>query len=409
MTDLSDNYIVFGKPHIGEEEIAEVVDSLKKGWIGTGPKVAAFESAFKDYIGCEHAVALHSCTAGLFLANLALGIGQGDAVITTPLTFVATANAIAHTGAIPLFCDVERESGLLDPKAVQALLEEDCEVDDKDGRPVHKKTGRKVRALLPVHLWGQPCDMNAFRGLAEKYNLFLMEDAAHAIEATYENGASEKIGTTADISCFSFYATKNLCTGEGGMITTANPEWAGRIKTLSLHGLSKDAWSRFSDAGYQHYLASEPGYKFNMMDIQAALGIHQLARLEDMYKVREKQWHAYRQDLAGIDGLVLPPAKAAHGRHARHLFTVEITPELQVERDDFMMRMHEKGVGTGVHYLSLTDHPVYAEANGRPSPNATEIGRRSMSLPLAGALSEDGRKRVVETLMKVIREGRGRR
>lgn len=396
------SYIVFGKPDIGEAEIAEVVDSLRKGWPGTGPKVARFEQDFRAYVGAEHALAVHSCTAALFLAHLSLGIGLGDAVVTTPLTFVATANAIRHAGARPLFADVDAATGLLDPSAVERLLVHDCAIDPKDGRPIHKATGAKVRALLPVHLWGQPVDVPRFRVLCERFNLKLIEDAAHAIEAT---SAAGKVGVTADVTCFSFYSTKNLCTGEGGMLTTADAKVADRVRILAQHGLSRDAWKRFSDEGYRHYLALESGWKFNMMDIQAAMGIHQLKRIEAMQAERERQWRAYLADLEGLP-IGLPEAEARHGKHARHLFTLRIDGRTGISRDDFMAKLHALGVGAGIHYIAVTQHPAFEGAADVPVPNAERIGRETLSIPLGGALKEEQRRRVVAAVREVAGAGR---
>ncbi len=392
------SYIVFGKPDIREEEIAEVVDSLRKGWPGTGPKVARFEQDFRAYIGAEHAVALHSCTAALFLAHLALEIGPGDAVVTTPLTFVATGNSIRHAGARVLFADVDPSSGLLDPAAVERLLVEDCDIDAQDGRPVHRATGAKVRALLPVHLWGQAADVPRFRALCDRFRLHLIEDAAHAIETTTSAG---KVGVTGDVTCFSFYSTKNVCTGEGGMLVTADARVADRARILAQHGLSRDAWKRFSDEGYRHYLAMETGWKFNMMDIQAAMGIHQLKRVESMHAERERQWRAYLEDLAGLP-IGLPELNAQHGRHARHLFTLRIGARAGIRRDDFVTSLHRQGVGAGIHYLAVTDHPAFAGAANVPVPNAERIGRETVSIPLGGALNEEQRRRVVAAIRKAV-------
>lgn len=395
-------YIVFGKPDIGEPEIAEVVDSLRKGWPGTGPKVAQFEQDFRAYIGAEHAVAVHSCTAALFLAHLSLGIGPGDAVLTTPLTFVATANSIRHAGARPLFADVDPESGLLDPATVERVLVEDCDVDRHDGRPVHRPTRAKIRALLPVHLWGQPANVPRFRALCERFNLKLIEDAAHAIETTTPAG---KVGVTADVTCFSFYSTKNVCTGEGGMLTTSDPKIADRVRILAQHGLSRDAWKRFSDEGYRHYLALESGWKFNMMDIQAGMGIHQLRRIEAMHAERERQWRAYLAELGGLP-IGLPASEAPLGRHARHLFTLQVDEaRTGIARDDFMSQLHRRGVGAGIHYLSVTEHPAFEGAANVPLPHAERIGRQTLSIPLGGALSEEQRRRVVAAIQDVVASG----
>jgi dTDP-4-amino-4,6-dideoxygalactose transaminase len=394
-------YIVFGKPLLGEEEIAEVVDSLRAAWLGTGPKVARFEETFRAYIGARHAVALHSCSAGLFLAQLALDIGPGDAVITTPLTFVATPNSVRNTGALPLFADVEEDTGLLDPVAVERLLVEDCRSDGDRGL-VHRATGARVRAVLPVHLWGQPADMPAFRRLADRFGLLLIEDAAHAIESTV---GEEKVGTTADVSCFSFYATKNICTGEGGMLTTSRQDVADRVRLLASHGLSMGAWKRSSSEIFQHYLAMETGWKLNMMDLQAALGIHQLARLEVGAALRAQQWQSYVDELGDLPGISSPPRAARHGRHALHLFTLRVGEGACYPRDYLLRRLHEEGVGSGVHYLSVLEHPAYKDGAGVLAPNAERIGRQTLSLPLGGALTEGQRRRVSETVRRVAREG----
>lgn len=391
-----DSYIIFGKPLIGEEEIAEVTDCLRTAWLGTGPKVKRFREEFCKYTGAPYAEALHSCTAALFLAQLGLRIGPGDAVVTTPMTFCGTANSVRHAGATPLFADIERDTGLLDPDEVERLLVEDCDVDDADGRPVHRATGAKVRALLPVHFWGQPADVGRFRELCKRYNLYLIEDAAHAIETTY---GEERIGTTADVTCFSFYSTKNLCTGEGGMITTPYEEVALRVRELALHGLSKDAWKRFSDEGYRHYVVRETGWKFNMMDLQAAIGIHQLAKIETMHAERERQWAAYLEDLADVPHIRLPPPQAKHGRHARHLFTLSVLPSSPVSRDRFITEMHSRGVGTSVHYLSLSEFPAYENQMNVPVPNSEAVARETVSIPLGGALTEEQRQRVVRAIV----------
>ena len=250
-----DNLLVFGSPAIEQPEIDEVVKCLKSGWIGTGPRVNKFENRFKEYIGSKFALALNSCTAALHLAMTVSGVSQGDEVITTPMTFAATANAILHTGARPIFVDVEKETMNIDTNLIE------------------KAITSKTKAILPVHFAGRPCKMDQIMKIAQKNNLLVIEDAAHAIEAKYKG---KKIGNIGDMTCFSFYVTKNLVTGEGGMVTTNNEEMAKKIKMYGLHGMSKDAWTRFSDEGYKHYQVLFPGFKYNMTDIQASLGIHQI-------------------------------------------------------------------------------------------------------------------------------------
>jgi dTDP-4-amino-4,6-dideoxygalactose transaminase len=238
--------------------------------------------------------------------------------------------------------------------------------------------------------------MAGFRSIADKYHLFLIEDAAHAIEAW---SGGKKVGTTADVSCFSFYATKNICTGEGGMVTTNLPEVAARVRRLAQHGLDHDAWKRFSSAGYKHYLAVEPGWKFNMMDLQAALGIHQLARIEKISSTRESQWRSYLADLSHLTKFRLPP-EASHGRHARHLFTLQVNEDNALSRDGWVEALHNHGVGSGVHYLSITEHPAYELYKGT-MPNAERIGRGTLSIPLGGSLTEKQRAVVVSALEEI--------
>jgi len=248
-----DDFLVFGAPLIEEQEIAEVEDSLRSGWIGTGPKVARFEENFRAYRGAEHAVAVNSCTAALHLSLIVADIGPGDEVITSPLTFCSTINSIIHAGATPVLADVDPVSMNIDPAEIE------------------KKLTSRTKAVLPVHFAGRPCAMDQIMDLAKKKSLKVIEDCAHAIEAEYKG---TPCGLFGDLSCFSFYVTKNLVTGEGGMILTPNNDYAARLKVLALHGMSSDAWRRFSDSGYRHYLVTECGFKYNMMDIQAAIGLH---------------------------------------------------------------------------------------------------------------------------------------
>ncbi|MSP11773.1 MAG: DegT/DnrJ/EryC1/StrS aminotransferase family protein [Chloroflexi bacterium] len=365
------DFLVFGAPLIGEEDIAEVVDTLRSGWLGTGPKVKRFEAAFKAYIGSEHAIAVNSCTAGLHLALDVLGIGPGDEVITTPITFAATANVIVHTGATPIFADIDRQTQNIDPHQVERAI-----------------TSR-TRAIIPVHMAGRPCDMDALMDIARRYHLSVIEDAAHATESWYKG---RKIGTIGDITVFSFYVTKNICTGEGGMITTNRADWAEEMRLKSLHGISKDAWKRYSSADFQPYETEFPGYKYNMMDIQAALGIHQLARVTENLKIREHYWDIYNQELAGIPGIIRPNGLVETGSlHARHLYTLLLdTAQLSYTRHEFIQRLHERNIGTGIHFTALHLHKYYRERfNHRPGdfPDAEWVGERTVSLPLSPKLA----------------------
>jgi dTDP-4-amino-4,6-dideoxygalactose transaminase len=365
-----DDFLVFGSPLIGEAEIEEVVDCLQSGWLGTGPKVAQFERNFAAYKGAEHAVAVNSCTAALHLAILAAGLEPGDEVITSPLTFCATVNAIIHAGATPVLADVDGASMNIDPDAVAA------------------KITPRTRAILPIHFAGRPCDMDALCGLARRHNLKIIEDCAHAIETEYRD---RKAGTFGDFGCFSFYVTKNVVTGEGGMVVARNEEDATRIKILALHGMSKDAWNRFGDEGYKHYQIVECGFKYNMMDIQAALGIHQLEQVERNWLQRQKVWDRYSEAFRDLP-VESPAAVEQDTKHGYHLFTLLVDEQRAgIARDAFMAAMAAENIGVGVHYLGIPEHPYYQERFGwRPEdyPIATRIGRQTVSLPMSPKLTD---------------------
>ena len=382
-----ERYLVFGAPAIGEPEIEEVVATLRSGWIGTGPRVARFEERFASYLGASHAVAVSSCSAALQLAILACGVRPGDEVITTPMTFAATLNAILHAGATPVLADCDPRSMNLDPACVEQRL-----------------TSR-TRAILPVHFAGRCCDMQALGEIARRRGLLLIEDCAHAIETLGPDG--RHAGTTGQLGAFSFYVTKNLTTAEGGMVVASDAETAARIQVMALHGLSKDAWMRYSDDGYRHYEVVGAGFKYNMTDIQAALGLCQLARLERWQKRREEIWNRYDeafQDLPCSTPAIPEPDTV----HARHLYTLLVdVDEAPVARDEFMGALHERGIGTGIHYRPLHRHKYYRERYGFGSadfPNASWIGDRTVSLPLSAKLT----KREVERVVVAVRQVLGR-
>ena len=379
-----ERYLVFGAPAIGEEEIAEVVATLRSGWIGTGPRVARFERDFARYTGAPHAVAVASCTAALHLAILASGIGPGDEVITTPLTFCATVNAILHAGATPVLADCDPRTLCIDPAQVEARITP------------------RTRAILPVHFAGRLCEMDALLAIARRHGLVVIEDCAHAIEARGADGVAA--GSYGDLGAFSFYVTKNVSTAEGGMLTTRREDLADRIKVMALHGMSKDAWKRFSDEGYQHYDVVEAGFKYNMTDLQAALGIHQLARVEANLRRREEIWRRYDEAFAEL-AFELPPAPAPGARHARHLYTLRVeTGRSLASRDRLLAALHAEGIGAGVHYRALSEHPHYRErlrlAPGA-LPHAEDAGRRILSLPLSPALSDADVDDVVTAVRRV--------
>lgn len=381
---LRESFLVFGSPLIGEAEVEEVVATLRSGWIGTGPRVARFEQMMKEYTGAEHAIATSSCTAALHLSLLALGIGPGDEVITTPMTFAATANSIIHTGAKPVFADVDRGTMLIEPEKIEAAITP------------------RTKAIIPVHLAGRPCPMDEIIALARRHNLWVIEDAAHCIEGRYRD---RKIGSISDLTCFSFYVTKNLTTCEGGMVMTNNQEWAERIRTLGLHGMSKDAYKRFSDQGYKHYEVVAPGYKYNMTDLQAALGIHQLERIERSWVRRNEIWNQYQAAFADIP-VHLPVPDTSDIRHARHLYTLIVhEAECGKDRDEILDRLAQMKIGTGVHYTALHLHPYYRTRFGFSRgafPNAEWIGEGTLSLPLSAKLTDTDVEGVIEAVRLAV-------
>lgn len=383
---MQDDFIVFGSPKIEQNEIDEVVDSLNSGWLGTGPKVAKFEKKFAQYkdISASHVAALNSCTAALHVSLLTAGVKPGDEVITTPMTFCATVNAIIHSGAIPVLADISPHSFNIDPKAIEA------------------KITKKTKAILPVHFAGRACDMDEIMQLAKIHNLKVIEDCAHAIETEYHG---QKAGTMGDFGCFSFYVTKNVVTGEGGMAIAQRKEDIDRIKVLSLHGMSKDAWHRFSDSGYKHYEVIECGFKYNMMDLQAAIGIHQLARVENNWLRRKKIWNQYQEAFSELK-VTRPAPPALNTRHGYHLYTLLIDREKTgIVRDEFLNQMTEHNIGIGVHYISIAEHPYYQHLfnwNPKDYPNAQLVGRNTVSLPLSPKLTNREVKKIIETTIQII-------
>jgi len=377
-------FIVFGSPQIEPAEIDEVVASLHSGWLGTGPKVARFENEFATYKGVAHTAAVNSCTAALHLSLLAADLHPGDEVITTPLTFCATVNAILHAGATPVLADVDPATMNIDPARVEARI-----------------TAR-TRALLPVHFAGRPCEMEALMAVAERHGLKVIEDCAHAIETEYHG---RKAGTFGDFGCFSFYVTKNVVTGEGGMVVARREEDIARIKVLALHGMSKDAWRRFSDAGFKHYQVVELGFKYNMMDLQTAIGIHQLARVESNWVKRQAVWRRYHAAFEALP-IRLPADPVPDTRHAYHLYSILIDEaKTGIGRDAFLDAMTARNIGVGVHYLSIPEHPFYQRTFGwRPEdyPNALRIGRQTVSLPISAKLSDDEVGRVIEAVLNIL-------
>ena len=382
-------YIPFNLPEIGEEEITAVVETMRSGWLTTGARTAAFETDFQAYTGAKYALALNSCTAALHVALVALGIGPGDEVITTPLTFCSTVHAIVHTGASPVLADVD-DAGNLDPESVAARITP------------------RTKALLPVHLAGLPCRMDELWELARRHRLFVVEDAAHAVGTHYRRhhlgaeGASQS-----DAVAYSFYATKNLTTGEGGMVTTNREELFLRMKCLALHGINRDAWNRYAEKGSWFYQVLEPGFKYNLSDLQSAIGLQQLRKIERFTERRRELAGRYQRAFSAIPELECPP-EASEGRHAWHLYILRLRlDQLRIGRDAFLVELRERGIGISVHFIPVPLHPVYQDLGvSYPCPRAIAMYERMFSLPLYPAMTDEQVERVICAVSEIVREHR---
>lgn len=396
---MRSEFLPFNPPNIGDEEIAEVVDTLKSQWITSGPKTKAFEDSFREYVGAESVIAVNSCTAGLHLSLLAQGVGPGDEVITTPMTFCATANVIEHVGARVVLADIEKDGFLLDPNQVA------------------KKISASTRAILPVHYSGDSVDLAAFDELVvseksrrnamdgNRKSLDLIEDAAHALPTEF---GTQRIGSRKNLACFSFYATKNLTTAEGGMITGAT-ELIDRIRPMALHGMSKDAWKRFDKSGTWQYDLMAPGFKYNMTDIQASLGSVQLRRLGEFQEKRRTLWEFYNRSLATLSAVQLPPEyKGRSG--ALHLYVLRLNLEqISISRDQFYDEMKLRNVGCSVHYTPIHLFSYYAKKySWKPSdyPNALAVFDRMISIPFHPKLELKDAETVVEAIEDICRKFR---
>ena len=369
--------VPYHRSSIGPEEIQEVVETLESGWLTTGPRTARFERDFSEYTQAPFCQAVNSCTSGLHLALTALEIGAGDEVITTPLTFCATVNVILHRGATPVLADVD-DDGNIDAGSVAAKL------------------NPRTRAIIPVHLAGLPCDLQAIWSLANRRGVAVIEDCAHAIGSHYRGvpigGAQPDAGWPSAAAVFSFYATKNMTTGEGGMVTTHDEQFAARLKNLCLHGISKNSWNRYADRGSWHYEVLEPGFKYNLTDLQSALGIHQLRKIERFTADRTRLAALYSELLGDVEEVSLPRAKA-DCRHAWHLFMLRLNLDrLSINRAEFIAELQTRGVGTSVHFIPIPLHPAYADMAARPEnqvPRALSLYPRLISLPLYPAMTEE--------------------
>ncbi|MEA2558554.1 MAG: hypothetical protein QOH06_58 [Acidobacteriota bacterium] len=390
--------VPFFRPELSEAEIAEVVDTLRSGWLTTGPRVKRFEEDLAAAVGAPHAIALNSCTAALHLAVEALGLRQGQSVLVPTMTFAATAEVVRYAGAVPVLVDC-------DPVTLN------MDLDDAERRI---KDVREPVGIIPVHVGGLMMDVGAISAFAERHGLWVIEDAAHALPAAWRrpDGSWQRCGEgTAAITCFSFYANKTVTTGEGGMATTADPALAERMRMMSLHGLSHDAWGRFSKGGSWDYRILAPGFKYNLTDVAAALGIHQLARAEEMRQDRERLARRYLETLSNTEELELPPVP--DGRlHSWHLFPVKLRLEkLTIDRNSFIAELKESGVGCSVHWRPLHLHPYYAETFGwraEDLPAASAVWERIVSLPLFPAMTDAEHEHVVAVVQGICERCRRR-
>jgi dTDP-4-amino-4,6-dideoxygalactose transaminase len=378
--------VPFCRPDLTDSEIQEVLDALRSGWITTGPKVKRFESAFAQAVGAPWAVAVSSCTAGLHLSLVTLGCGDGDEVITTDYTFTSSAAAIIQSGARPVVVDVEEDTLNIDPAAAERAMTP------------------RTRAILPVHMAGHPAEMDRLTELARSSGVAVLEDAAHSLPAAYRG---RKIGTIGDLTCFSFYATKNLTTGEGGMVTGADPALRERVALIGYHGMSKDGWKRYRDEGAWYYQIEEKGFKYNMSDIAAALGLAQLSRLEGMQARRREIVRRYDEAFADLESLILPVTRPGV-EHAWHLYIIRIRRSaLGIDRDAFIQALTDRGIGTSVHFIPLHRHGYYQrtlDLQAGQFPVAERAFNTCISLPLFSSMTDDEVTQVTEAVRATVKE-----
>lgn len=384
-TELRKKFLPYALPLIEEEEINEMIDTLKSGWISKGPKTIEFEKRFAEYVGAKHAIATNSATAALHLALVAAGIGEGDEVITTPMTFAASANTIIHVGATPVFVDIDPDTYCIDADKIEEKITE------------------KTKAIVPVHYAGHACDMDKIMQIAKKYNLFVSEDAAHAVYTEYKD---KLIGSIGDTTSFSFYATKNLATGEGGMLTTNSDEIAEKVRVMSLHGMSKAAWNRYGKGGSWRYDIEHPGYKYNMTDMQAALGLHQLKKLDRMQEIRSDIAKMYNEAFACMPEIITPKTVDYTTMHAWHLYVIQVNDELlNIDRDRFIEELSEENIGTSVHFIPVHLHPYYKRTFGHKEgdfPVCEKMFSRILSLPLYPLMSKEDAEDVIYAVKRIV-------
>jgi perosamine synthetase len=384
MTNYRQAYLPFHVPDIGEAEIESVVEVLRSKWLTTGPKVRDFEEQFRQYVGAKHCIAVNSCTAALHLALDALNLSEGDEVLVPTMTFAATAEVVCYFRARPVLVDCDLENLNMDPGTLSA------------------KISRHTKAIIPVHYAGHPCQMDEILEIGRSHGIAIIEDAAHALPARYRGLAA---GTIGDIGCFSFYVTKTLCTGEGGMIATCRGDYAQQVRIASLHGISTDAWKRYHEEGSWYYEILRPGFKYNMTDIAAALGIAQLAKCNQLRGLRESIAQFYNEAFSDLPEIVRPTTRA-EVEHAWHLYPIRLVLErLRIDRDAFIRALQERKIGSSVHFIPLHLHPYYrSECGYRPEdlPVATDAYRRLISLPIFPGMTTQDLTDVVYAVRDIV-------
>ena len=381
---MREQFLPFARPDLDGSELAEIREALDSGWVTTGPKTKQFESAFASVVGAKHAIAVNSCTAAIHLALESIGLKQGDEVITTPYTFAATAEVIRYFDARPVLVDVEPEFFNIDPARIEAALTE------------------RTKAILPVHIAGLPAELGRMHEIAQRRGIPVIEDAAHAFPAMYRG---KMVGALSDVTCFSFYATKTITTGEGGMICTENEALAERCRIMALHGISKDAWKRYTAEGSWYYEIIAPGYKYNMTDVAAAMGIAQLRKARKMYERRKEIAQAYTRAFSQIGELQIPGDRA-DAQHAWHLYMLRLNLDrLRINRAGFMEELKKRNIGASVHFIPLHVHPYYRDTFGyRPEdlPVAYREYMREVSLPIFSKMSDDDVQSVVDAVTAIV-------
>lgn len=387
---IRDTFLNYCLPDITMTECNEVLETLKSGWLAKGPRTMEFEKQFAEYVGAKYAVGMNSCTAVLHIALVTAGIGSGDEVITTPMTFAASANTIIHTGGIPVFADIDLQTGCID-------------VDE-----IRKKITSRTKAIVPVHYGGQACDLDSIYKIADEYGLFVSEDAAHAIYTKYKN---RMIGSQAKGAVsFSFYATKNLSTGEGGMLVTDDEKIAEKARVLVTHGMSRNAWNRYTKGGTWKYDIEEAGYKYNMFDLQAALGLKQLERLSQMQDRREQIAKIYNEAFSKLEGIELLKTMPYTTTHAWHLYIIKIDPnKTSIDRDQFIIELNKRNIGTSVHFIPVHLMKIYREKFGYQEggfPNTEEFFKGIISLPLYSKMADEDVQYVIKSVYDVVKKPR---